>query len=147
MPKEYDIEQLLADDEIICVKPQGYSMYPMFVPGRDAAIIKRADIDHLKRSDVVLYRRPGSKLVLHRIVKVTADGYYMVGDNQVAVEGPVDKEQIRGILVEFIRKGHHISVHNPIYWCASHLWLRLRPIRMHIMRPLAKLKKAWRKRK
>ena len=37
---KYDIEQLLEAGEIIQIYPEGYSMYPMFVPGRDAAVIK-----------------------------------------------------------------------------------------------------------
>ena len=35
---KYDIEQLLEAGEIIQIYPEGYSMYPMFVPGRDAEI-------------------------------------------------------------------------------------------------------------
>ena len=39
---KYDIEQLLEAGEVIQIYPEGYSMYPMFVPGRDAAVIKKA---------------------------------------------------------------------------------------------------------
>lgn len=39
---KYDIEQLLEAGEIIQIYPEGYSMYPMFVPGRDAAVIKKS---------------------------------------------------------------------------------------------------------
>ena len=41
---KYDIEQLLEAGEVIQIYPEGYSMYPMFVPGRDAAVIKKADV-------------------------------------------------------------------------------------------------------
>ena len=53
---KYDIEQLLEAGEIIQIYPEGYSMYPMFVPGRDAAVIKKADVKKIRRADVVLYR-------------------------------------------------------------------------------------------
>ena len=33
--EQIDIEQLLRDGYTIQIKPQGYSMYPMFVPDRD----------------------------------------------------------------------------------------------------------------
>ena len=52
----YDIEQLLEAGEVIQLYPEGYSMYPMFVPGRDAAVIKKADVIKIRRADVVLYR-------------------------------------------------------------------------------------------
>ena len=38
------IEQLLADGQTIKIKPQGYSMYPLFVPGRDEACIERTGV-------------------------------------------------------------------------------------------------------
>ena len=74
---KYDIEQLLEAGEVIQIYPEGYSMYPMFVPGRDAAVIKKADVKKIRRADVVLYRRKGSILVLHRVVKRKGGQFYM----------------------------------------------------------------------
>ena len=70
-----DIEKLLADGNIIKIKPQGYSMYPLFIPGRDEACIEHVAFSSLKRDDVVLYRRDESILVLHRIWKITGDSF------------------------------------------------------------------------
>ena len=53
-----DIEQLLADGKTIKIKPQGYSMYPLFVPGRDEACIERTDFSSLKRGDVIILSAP-----------------------------------------------------------------------------------------
>ena len=111
---KYDIEQLLEAGEVIQIYPEGYSMYPMFVPGRDAAVIKKADVKKIRRADVVLYRRKGSILVLHRVVKRKGGQFYMAGDNQTEVEGPVEADQIRGILTAFVRNGRRISVKNPL---------------------------------
>lgn len=126
---KYDIEQLLEAGEVIQIYPEGYSMYPMFVPGRDAAVIKKADVKKIRRADVVLYRRKGSILVLHRVVKRKGGQFYMAGDNQTEVEGPVEADQIRGILIAFVRNGHCISVKNPVYMVLARSWLRLRPVR------------------
>lgn len=124
-----DIEQLLANGKTIKIKPQGYSMYPLFVPGRDEACIERTDFSSLKRGDVILYRRDKSILVLHRIWKITGDSFYMVGDNQTEIEGPLRADQVRGKLVGFVRKGTFVNVKNPIYRFVSALWLFLRPVR------------------
>ena len=80
----YDIEQLLKDGSAIQLKPQGYSMYPLFHPGRDEAIIEAYPIDQLRRGDVILYRRDQGILVLHRICRITSDGFYLVGDYGIA---------------------------------------------------------------
>ena len=39
----------LLENHTIQVQPQGYSMYPLFVPGRDSAVIEKADCDRLKK--------------------------------------------------------------------------------------------------
>jgi len=133
-----DIEQLLREGNIIKIKPQGYSMYPMIVPGRDEVIIEPVvNFSLLKRGDVVLYRRDESILVLHRIWKIKSDGIYLVGDNQEKIEGPLRPEQIKGKLISFIRRGREISVTNIIYRCAFSVWLLIRPFRVYVKKTAA----------
>lgn len=139
-----DILELLEEGRIIQIEPQGYSMYPMFVPGRDSAIIMKADRDKLKRGDVVLYRREESILVLHRIWKIKGEGIYLVGDNQETIEGPLRKDQIKGILIAFVCKEKTISVKNPIYWLISRGWLIVRPYRNTIRKTAARFLKCFR---
>ena len=105
----------LLENHTIQVQPQGYSMYPLFVPGRDSAVIEKADCDRLKKGDVILYRRENGILVLHRICRITKDGFYTVGDNQTAVEGPLTASQISGKLIHIIRNGYSFSVNHPVY--------------------------------
>ena len=124
-----DLEQLLQKGNIIRLKPQGFSMYPLFIPGRDEALIQQVPVTSLKRNDVALYRRDQGILVLHRIVRVTADGYYMTGDNQYKIEGPLRPDQFRGKLIAFVRNGKEISVRNPVYRFLSALWLLMLPVR------------------
>lgn len=138
---EIDIEQLLAEGKTIQIKPQGYSMYPLFVPGRDEAILRRADVRKLQRGDVVLYRRTNSILVLHRIARRTADGFYMVGDNQIEMEGPIAFDQIRGLLVGFVRNGTYHTTQERSYRVVAGIWLWLRPVRKWITVPAAACKK------
>lgn len=139
-----DIEKLLSEGNTVQIHPQGYSMYPMFTPERDEAIIAPLkDASSLKRGDVVLYRRDGGILVLHRICKVNKNGFYLVGDNQTEVEGPLRPEQMRGVLVAFMRNGKEISADNTVYKIASRLWLFLRPVRRCITVPVAWIKKTF----
>lgn len=137
---QIDIENVLEQGQEIQLKPQGYSMYPMIIPGRDEAIIRKADHAGLKRGDVVLYRREGGILVLHRICKRKKDEFYMVGDNQREVEGPLKKEQIKGILTGFVRNGKYVSVKQPVYVLLSRLWLFLRPVRPLLSKSVHALK-------
>ena len=143
-PKQ-DIEKLLIQGRAVQFYPQGYSMYPLFVPGRDQAVIAPADWEKLKRGDVVLYRRDESILVLHRIWKQKGRQLYMVGDNQKEIEGPLRLDQVRGVLVEIYRRGKHFSVKNPLYRFLSGLWLWLRPLRPLLSHFVADVKRGLRK--
>ena len=126
---QIDMEQLLQDGNILKLKPQGYSMYPLFIPGRDEALIQQAALESLRKNDVVLYRRDSGILVLHRICRITDNGFYLVGDNQWEVEGPLRPSQIIGRLVAFVRDGKEISVRQSFYRFLSSLWLFLLPVR------------------
>lgn len=129
MSNEIDVVRLLEEGKTVQIKPKGYSMYPMFLPGRDSAVLSKVNQNRLKRGDVVLYRRDNQSLVLHRIWKITKNDVFLVGDNQSSVEGPIKKSQIIGSLVFFLRRNKKISVHNPIYQLLSMGWLILRPFR------------------
>lgn len=140
-----DIETLLKSGQTIQLFPQGYSMYPLLVPGRDEVILSPLPDRPLRRGDVALYRRDTGILVLHRICRCKEDGYYMVGDNQVQVEGPLRKEQVIGIMSGFVRKGKLLSSDDLWYRILSRVWLIMRPVRRCITVPGAKVKKLLRK--
>ena len=127
------IEKTL-EHNIVKIKPVGYSMYPVIVPGRDYVYIEKADYGTLKRGDVILYKRPEpeSIYVLHRIYKVKPDGVYTVGDNQRVCEGPLAREQILGKMIALDRKGRHINVTNVIYKLLTGIWLDMRKVRRPI---------------
>lgn len=140
---KYDIEALLKAGNMIRMRPQGTSMYPMFVSPLDEAVIAPVDIKRLKRGDVVVYRRDpqaGGLLVMHRIYRRAGDDFYMVGDNQSVIEGPLRADQMRGILVEWVRKGRTYSVKHMGYRIFFGLWLWMLPLRDPIHRMLARLR-------
>lgn len=153
--EKIEIEKLLSEGKTIQLSPIGYSMYPLFVPGRDMARIAPSDGARLKRGDVALYRRgdvaqDGKErgiLVLHRIWKREGDRFYFVGDNQKEIEGPLSVRQIRGELIGFERRGRYVSVKNPVYRLLSALWLRLRPVRPLISGCVHRIKVCFRKKK
>lgn len=132
--EKIDIEELIRQGNIVQIKLQGYSMYPLFVPGRDEVLIEQIEPKEGRRGDVLLYRRDSGILVLHRVYKHTKDGYFMVGDNQTEIEGPLRADQIKGKMTAFIRKGKKFSVTHPGYVLLSKIWLRLRPFRPVISR-------------
>lgn len=148
-------EDILRRGESVQFSTTGYSMYPFLNPDRkDQVIVEPIGDRRLKRGDVVLYRRNGEKgrtdedgfaegiLVLHRIHHVKEDSFYMVGDNQNQVEGPLQRDQLRGIMTARVRNAKILSARNLLYRASVFLWLMVCPIRPRIMR-VAEIVKHW----
>ncbi len=149
--KKQDIEKLLKAGQWVEFPPIGYSMYPLIRPGQDTVVVEPIAGKRLLRGDVLLYRRPRSILVLHRLVRIFPDGYYFVGDNHTEIEGPLKREQILGRMVCVCRGGAEnrrtaktYSMDHPILFLYAGAWLLLRPLRPLIGKGIHKLKVAFR---
>lgn len=129
-----DIVSLLEQGETVQIQPKGTSMYPMFISGRDWAVLKKAYPDACRKGDVILYRSEQGILVLHRIYKINNEEFYTVGDNLCTIEGPICDSQVIGILIGFIRRNRYVSSDNLFYVFISRLWMMLFPVRSKIMR-------------
>lgn len=101
--------EALSESEEISVLTAGISMRPMLREHKDIAVIKRKN-GRLKKNDVPLYSRAGSqKFILHRILKVTPNGYVIRGDNLFKKEYDIKDENIVGVLRAFYRGGRYID--------------------------------------
>lgn len=117
------------------ISPKGGSMLPFIVGGRDEAILVKPQ--KLRRGDVVLYRRQSGRYVLHRIHHIINENekkrFYMVGDSQVEIEGPLESEQIIGVAEGFIRKGKYFSKNHFGYRIWVYCWSFLRTFRPQLI--------------
>ena len=107
---------------------KGVSMSPLFRTNRDMIILKRPERE-LKRLDVVLYKSPSGKYLLHRIVRVRPDEYIIRGDNTYTPEH-VAKGEIIAVLTEFNRKGKRSGIDSLGYRVYSHVWTLIYPARL-----------------
>lgn len=85
---------------------EGDSMKPMLSAGDRVVIVpvKKS----LKKYDVPVYRR-GDHYTMHRIVKVTKNGYVICGDNRSYLERDVTDDMICGVLAGFYKGGKFID--------------------------------------
>ena len=82
-----------------------------------------------RRGDMVFFQRDSGQFVMHRILKVRKEGFYLVGDGQTQVEGPVRREQIFGLVFCVQRKGKKIRPGDFWWEFFAHVWLALLPVR------------------
>lgn len=125
------VEQILLSEGKYVSTTVGVSMRPLFRNRKDTVVIRPIS-QPLSKYDVPLYRR-ADKLILHRIVKVTDNGYVICGDNCENKEYDITDENIIGVMTEFYRNDKHYSVANKGYRLYSKVHVFLYPIRRIFM--------------
>lgn len=111
----------------------GSSMAPFLVHHRDTIYFSKPD-SPLKRGDMVFYQRTDGQYVMHRIYKIKGKEFYMIGDAQTEIEGPLDEKQIFARITKIRRKGKWIQPGDFWWWFFAKVWLRLVPVRPFIIK-------------
>lgn len=121
------IRERLAAGESVQFTPQGTSMRPMVLGGRDQVILSPLP-DRLRKFDLPLYQRDNGQYVLHRIVKA-GETFTCIGDGQFIYEPGVRQDQMIAVATGFVRKGKTWSTSCPAYWLYCRFWCYSRPLR------------------
>ena len=111
----------------------GNSMSPFLVHGRDYICFEKPQ-SVLKKGDMVFYQRENGQYIMHRIYKVASEGYYITGDAQMEIEGPVKEEQIFAVVTKVCRKGKWIQKGDFWWDFFEKVWIQLIPGRRIIRR-------------
>ena len=128
--KEYVsvLRELVEDGREVSLLVSGSSMSPFLAHQRDYIYFKKPDRE-LRKGDMVFYQRRTGQYVMHRIWKVKNDKYYMVGDAQQEIEGPLEREQIFAVITKVQRKGKWIEPGNFWWEFFEKVWINIVPVR------------------
>lgn len=118
----------IEEGKTVKIMPQGFSMVPFITGGRDEVNLVQIK-GELKRGDIVVYRRDNAIYVLHRVYKIKNGEYYMLGDAQTEVEGPLRREQMIAKVESYYRKGKLIVCQSRREKVEYTLWFAIRPLR------------------
>ena len=134
------LRELVKEGKEVSMLIAGSSMAPFLVHQRDYIYFKKPE-RNLRKGDMVFFERNNGQYVMHRIWKVKPDGYYIVGDAQTEIEGPVREEQIFAIITKVRRKNQWIAPGDFWWEFFEHVWLHMIPIRRTVMWCYGKLVK------
>lgn len=127
------LRELVQEGREVSIIVAGNSMSPFLVHQRDTVWF-RAPEQELCVGDIVFFQRKNGQFVMHRICKVEPEGYYIVGDAQLEIEGPVRREQIFAVITKVQRKGKWVYPGDFWWDFFAHVWLRIIPFRRIIIR-------------
>lgn len=123
------VKPLLDEGFELKICPSGLSMYPFLAGGRDEVILMSAAYRAPVRGDIVLFSRVDGVHILHRVHHVKKGSFYMLGDAQTWIEGPIARENVHAVAVAVIRKNKKTSCDSFSLKLMVHIWLILRPVR------------------
>ena len=132
------LRELVEEGKEVSMLIAGSSMAPFLVHRRDYIYFKKPE-RNLRKGDMVFFERDSGQYVMHRIWKVKPDGYYIVGDAQTEIEGPVREEQIFAIITKVRRKNQWIAPGDFWWEFFEHIWIRMVPVRRIVMKLYAKI--------
>ena len=117
------VTELLADGaSAVAVPVKGGSMRP-FLSEEDTVYL--APVSSPPRSgDIILYRRPCGRYILHRVYRVKNGSYSMLGDSQSQPEHGISSDQLLAIAVAADRRGKRIYPTSPVWRCYACVWRR-----------------------
>lgn len=122
------LRELTEQGKEVSLIISGNSMSPFLMHERDVIYFKKPD-RKLRRGDMVFYQRKTGQFVMHRIWKVKEDGFYIVGDAQKEIEGPVQREQIFALITKVMRKGKWLGPGDFWWEFFEKIWIRIVPVR------------------
>ena len=129
------MEPLMREGYQLKICPKGRSMVPFLCGGRDEAVLSLPDSGYIcKKNDIVLYKIVHGIHVLHRICKITKEGIYTLGDGNLGIEGPFQREDFLAVVDYIIRKGKKLSKDDKKYILLVDMWRVIRPFRPLVIR-------------
>ena len=128
--------ELVNEGREVVLTVTGSSMSPFLIHQRDAVMLGKM-MTSPQRGDIVLFRREDDSYVVHRVRKVSDEGYYMIGDGQTETEGPVPRKRLCAIVTKVRRKSQWFGSNDVRWRFFASVWLAIIPLRKFLV-------KAWR---
>lgn len=119
---------IIKSGKDVSVTVTGNSMAPFLAHLRDSIIVSPPP-RQFHRGDMVFFQRQDGSYVMHRIHHLKEGKLYLVGDNQTEIEGPIDPEQVFGIVRKVIRNGKLLQKGDFWWDFFEKAWIRIVPLR------------------
>jgi ribosomal protein S18 acetylase RimI-like enzyme len=133
------IRTALENGQRVRMTATGSSMLP-FIRDNDTV-----ELEPINRSpvlgDVVLALGPDGQYLLHRIVGIKGDGYFLRGDAQRHCEGPFLQSDLLGRITSSVRDGNARAHDRGVWRLAGIAWVCCNPLGFRLLRLADQIRK------
>ncbi len=126
-------EEFLSQGKPFKFAVTGNSMYPFLRHLTDSVELVRVPYNEILLRDIVMARRLDGVYVMHRVCRISADRFYIVGDSQDEIEGPLLPSQIVAKVAAIYRPKKRIDCRGRLYRLLVWAWMGLLPVRIRIL--------------
>ncbi len=138
------IKEILEGGGRAWITVTGMSMYPFLREDEDSVELSSTSVDTIKRGDIVLIQRVTGEYILHRVLRREKESFYIIGDAQQWVEGPLMPEQLIAVVTAVKRNKLQFTCQNKFWGLLVATWINMIPLRHLFLkgfRFLAKVKR------
>lgn len=118
------LKEMVEQGHEVSMIISGVSMEPFLLHNRDKIYFRKPD-GPIKKGDMVFFQRETGAYVMHRVMKVKKRQYYMAGDHQTFLEGPIEEKQIFAKVVSVERDGVWLTEEDKLWKFYAIWWRRL----------------------
>jgi signal peptidase I len=137
------IRAALARNQHVRLTAMGSSMFP-FIRGGDVVELEPMHSRPVA-GDLVLAQRPagpeGAEYVLHRVVRVNGEAFFLRGDAQPDCEGPFTPGDILGKVTRIYRHGRVHRLDHGIWRHVGLAWNRCAPLNLWLFQLTRRLRR------
>jgi len=137
------LDELIKDGKRVRLTVSGSSMFP-FIRNGDVVEIEGLN-SKIRVGDVLLVRKSWEIYVLHRVVKIGKNEFFLRGDYSSCLEGPFRKEDVVARAVIRYCGGKIYDLSRGWYRLAGVVWARTFPINLYAIRLFGFLRRVFRK--
>ncbi len=128
------INEILDSGNGVRITVTGNSMYPFLREKIDSVEMFPESFNSIGVGDIVMIQRDNGEYVMHRVLNKKRNCFYILGDSQLWVEGPIIPEQLTAVVKTIWRKNKKIKCSNILLSVLSIIWLYLFPFRKVIFK-------------
>lgn len=128
------ILEIMGEGRRVRITVTGMSMYPFLRGNIDSVELSSINFAELLRGDIVLIKRDNGAYILHRVVHKGKERFFLAGDAQQWIEGPLRPDQLVAKVVTVWRKDSSIPCTAIVWIFLSKLWCWLLPFRYSIIK-------------
>jgi signal peptidase len=139
------VTELLQNDQKVRITVTGDSMMPFLRENIDSIELSGVTFRELYFGQIPLIKRDNGQYILHRLVWKKRNSFYIAGDAQNWVEGPLRPEQLIAVVTKVWRENRPVSPSSVLWQTMSFFWWLRLPARYILKKPYKLVKKLLKK--